>query len=320
MTQTIHIAILMIPGAAQSATYGLIDLFQTANHICQESSPEPKALFEVSRWLINDGKVIPEKKGAAKDPNIVIVPPVLEGQEYMEPPTDVSTWLLKRHKEGAVTCSACAGAFMLADAGLLDGRQATTHWRLADAFKQKFPDIELNIDSILIADPDVVTAGGVMSWIDLGLHLVGRYMPPHIVMELGRFLLVDTGTRYQSYYRSFLPPVDHGDKAILKVQQQIHRDYQQPISVAEMAHLANLGERTFLRRFQKVTGYRPAQYLQQQRLQKARELLETGTLQVEQIAWQVGYEDVSAFRKMFHKQTGLSPREYRQRFSGGSKM
>jgi transcriptional regulator GlxA family with amidase domain len=155
---------------------------------------------------------------------------------------------------------------------------------------------------------------------DLGLHLIGRYVPPTVVQALGRFLLVDTGARQQSYYRSFMPVLDHNDRAILHVQHHIHRAYDQPLNIAQMATMVALTERTFIRRFIKATQLRPAKYLQQQRVHKAREKLENTATTIERIAWQVGYEDISAFRRMFRKQTGLTPSQYKERFARSQKQ
>ena len=316
--QRIEVAILEHPGSMKSAVYGLADLFQSANRICEGFEAAELPCFKVSRWALAEGEVKPLFGEALEAPQLVIVPPVLEGQAYLQPEPALRDWLRTCYQQGAITSSACAGAFLLADAGLLEGRKVTTHWGLEDAFRQQYPTLELDIDQILISDTDLVTAGGVMSWLDLGLHLIGRFVPPSVVMELGRFLLVDTAPRQQSYYKRFSPPMDHGDSAVLATQQLIHREYAQPLTIRQMSEVASLGERTLLRRFQKATGFRPGEYLQQQRIQKARDSLELSQQSVEQIAWQVGYEDVSAFRKMFLKQTGLTPRQYRQRFSGSN--
>ncbi|GAA0700361.1 helix-turn-helix domain-containing protein [Marinobacterium maritimum] len=314
MTQTIHVAILVIPGTALSAVYGLIDLFQTANRILSELQQAPDLCFQVTRWQLAQGQLSALENDNAS-PSLVIVPPVLEGQAYLEPQEEVCARLSAWHQQGAVVSSACAGSFLLAQAGLLQGRKATTHWQLEGVFRYEYPDVELDTDALLLADSDLVTAGGVMSWMDLGLHLIGRYVPPTVVQALGRFLLVDTGVRQQSFYRSFIPVLNHNDRPILAVQHHIHREYTQSLSIGQMAALANLTERTFIRRFHKATGMRPAEYLQQQRVHKAREQLENTATTVERIAWQVGYEDVSAFRRMFQKQTGLTPSQYRERFA-----
>lgn len=317
MSQSIQVAVLMIPGTAQSAVYGLIDLFQSANRILAQMQQGSELSFEVSRWQLEAAELRALDAHAAS-PSLVIVPPILAGQAYLEPQPELCAQLTGWHQRGAVVSSACAGSFLLAQAGLLEGRTATTHWQLEGAFRKHYPGVELDTDSLLLADSDLVTAGGVMAWMDLGLHLIGRYVPPTVVQALARFLLVDTGTRQQSYYRGFIPVLDHSDKAILMVQHHIHREYGQPLSVGEMAQVANLSERTFMRRFQKATGMRPAEYLQHQRVQKAREMLENTATTVERVGWQVGYEDVSAFRRMFQKHTGLTPGQHRERFCGHS--
>jgi len=318
MLQTVNVAILVVPGTALSAVYGLIDLFQSANRILGELQSIPDITFSVSRWQLDEEQVISMDPGAVP-PVLVIVPPILDGQAYLDPQPIIGAQLATWHRQGVVISSACAGAFFLAQAGLLEGRRATTHWQLESAFRCAYPTIELDTDALLITDPDLVTAGGVMSWMDLGLHLIGRYVPPTVVQALGRFLLVDTGVRQQSYYRSFIPVLDHNDRAILHVQHHIHRAYDQPLNITQMAAMAALTERTFIRRFIKATQLRPAEYLQQQRVHKAREKLENTATTIERIAWQVGYEDISAFRRMFQKKTGLTPSQYRERFARNRK-
>ncbi|GAA0784049.1 GlxA family transcriptional regulator [Marinobacterium sediminicola] len=314
MPQTIHVAILTIPGTAMSAVYGLIDLFHTANRILAELQQAPELSFQSACWQLNQGRLCPPEDADSR-PSLVIVPPVLDGHVYLDPQPEICERLQGWHRQGAIISSACAGSFLLAQAGLLQGRKATTHWQLEGAFRYAYPEIELDTDAMLLMDSDLVTAGGVMSWMDLGLHLIGRYTPPSVIQAMGRFLLVDTGVRQQSYYRSFMPVLDHSDRAILSVQHHIHRDFGKPLSVSQMAAQANLSERTFIRRFSKATGLRPGEYLQLQRVHKARELLENSATTVERVAWQVGYEDVGAFRRMFQKQTGLTPSHYRERFS-----
>lgn len=317
MSQKIHVAVLIIPGTAQSAVYGLIDLFQSANRILAEMQQSPDLSFEVTRWLLEAGELRPLDNDRVS-PSLVIVPPILAGQAYLEPQPELCAQLTSWHQNGAVVSSACAGSFLLAQAGMLKGRKATTHWQLEGLFRKSYPEVELDTDSLLLADSDLVTAGGVMAWMDLGLHLIGRYAPPTVVQALARFLLIDTGARQQSYYRGFIPVLDHSDKAILTVQHYIHREYGQSLSVEDMANVASLSERTFIRRFQKATGMRPSEYLQHQRVQKAREMLENSSTTVERVGWQVGYEDVSAFRRMFQKHTGLTPGQHRERFCGHS--
>lgn len=186
---------------------------------------------------------------------------------------------------------------------------------LAERFAQQFPLVTLDANKILINDGDLITAGGLMAWMDLGLELVAQFGQPAQMRLLGAQLVVDTAPREQRYYRRFMPTLDHGDALILKAQHRLQRDFQLPISVREMAEQIHLTERTFLRRFVKATGLKPKAYLQQLRIGKACEMLESTPVTVEQVAAAVGYEDTSAFRKTFIKVTGLTPRAFRSRFS-----
>ena len=154
-----------------------------------------------------------------------------------------------------------------------------------------------------------------MSWLDLGLELVAQFTHPSIMRQLGKTLIVDTGSREQKYYQSFVPKLDHGNKAILKVQHYVQTHFAGAISISQLAELACLSERTFLRHFVQATGIKPTEYLQRLRIQKACDYIETSTSTFDTISMDVGYEDNSAFRKTFRKITGLTPSEFKKRFA-----
>lgn len=308
--RTLRVVIPALPGSARSAAYGLVDMFGTANRLLREMQTIPEAHFSVEVLTAP-----PAAGDVAPPPAIVIVPPILEGEAYLQPQPALCHALQAWHVAGSVICSACAGAFLLAQAGLLEKRRVTTHWQLESAFRARYPRIALDTDALLIVEEDLVTAGGVMAWMDLGLHLIARHVPPSVVQALGRFLVIDTGERQQRYYRRFAPPMRHGDLAILRLQHHLQARFAERLPIIAMARFAGLGERTLMRRFRQATGFGPGEYLQQLRLQRARELLENRQDSVEQIAHGVGYEDTSAFRKMFLKHTGLTPGQHRARFA-----
>jgi transcriptional regulator GlxA family with amidase domain len=170
----------------------------------------------------------------------------------------------------------------------------------------------------VIEDGEFITAGGLMAWTDLGMRLVDRIFGPTIMLETGRFLLIDPAGREQRHYSSFAPRLNHGDEAILKIQHWLQAKEARSITASAMAKQARMEERTFLRRFKAATGLTPTEYAQHLRIGKARELLEFTKRPVDQIAWSVGYEDAGAFRKLFHRIIGLSPSDYRQRFGVAS--
>lgn len=318
--RTVSIGLLNYPGVMSSAVHGLSDMFHLANRICARYPQMRLPRFTISQWRMG-AKRIEANEGTtsskAQEPylDVLIVPPSIDGTCYEKPDRALVDWLRDRHKKGTILCSACAGSFMLAEAGLLDGRNATTHWGLSSRFKERFPRVRLDVDRVLINDGDVITAGGLMSWMDLGLELVERFTCPTVMIELGKYLVIDTGRREQRYYKQFVPPLGHGHAAVIKAQHYIQQHFHAKLTVKMLAEHCHLGERTLLRKFASATGYNPIEYIQNVRIQKARELIETTTLPIETVASRVGYEDAGAFRKRFKQLTGLSPREFRVRFS-----
>ena len=306
MTKQISIVIIDYPHAMQSAVQGLKELFIMANDIV--ASQQIDVLFTVE--IVTPDAI--EQQQQVND--IVILPPAISGEYYKSPSPLLLNYLTAAHQSGTILCSACAGAFILATTQLLNNRPATTHWQLADEFSQQFAQVSLTIESLLINDGDVITAGGIMSWIDLGLELVAQFTRPQIMRALGKFLIVDTGKREQRYYGSFTPKFNHGNAQILQVQHYIQKHFEQPLCIAKLADLAHMGERTFLRQFSSATSFKPVQYIQRIRVQKACDLLETTTQSFEQIALSMGYEDVNSFRKVFIKIIGLSPTAFKARF------
>lgn len=318
----IHIGIAHYPGALLSAVQGLAEQFFLANRICRE-----RGMGEIFQTIVFDSRQLgseedsrgEEDSGEGRLPDtlqVVILPPCLEDDAYLEPPPALLDWITRQHRSGAIVCSVCAGAFVLARTGLLDGRRVTTHWALADAFATRFPEVRVDSRKLLINDSDIITAGGLMSWVDLGLELVAQFSDSQVMRQLGKYLIVDTGAREQSYYRSFTPKLDHGDEVIVRVQHQLQREFSQPLKVRDLAKQVHLTERTFLRRFVSATGLKPTHYIQRLRIQKACELIETSALAFERVAENIGYEDLSAFRKTFIRITGQTPREFKKRFVG----
>jgi transcriptional regulator GlxA family with amidase domain len=310
-----EVGILLYPGCQTAMVHGMTDLLQIAARFAGDKGAPP---LRVSHWQRDSGDFgraydsHPEHAGL---PDIVIVPGRLTGPANAEEAVPYARWLRARHAGGATLAANCGGVFLLAETGLLAGRPATTHWLFADIFRQRFPDVRMEADKIVIEDGEIITAGGLMAWTDLGMRLVDRLYGPTIMLETGRFLLIDPAGREQRHYSSFAPRLNHGDEPILKVQHWLQAKEARAVSAGTMARQAGMEERTFLRRFKAATGMTPTEYCQHIRIGKARELLEFTRRPVDQIAWSVGYEDAGAFRRLFHRIIELSPGEYRQRFS-----
>ena len=302
----IKIAILDYPSSLTSARYGLLEMFEMANQACETQALD----YQFTAQSIATHQL--EMTETAFD--VVLIPPSHQGDYYLSPDKSLTTWLAQQHHQGAVLGSACAGTFILAAAQLLVGKRATTHWGLEALFIETHPNISLEIDKILINEGEIISAGGMMSWVDLGLEVVATFASLQVMRQLGKSLVVDTGQREQRYYQQFSANLQHSDANILLLQKHLHSHFQETNNIDNMAAHCHLTPRTLQRRFVKATGLKPHYYLQRLRIQKACELLENTALSFEVIATQIGYQDSSACRKLFVNIMGLSPSEFKKRF------
>lgn len=315
-----EIGILLYPGAQMAATLGLTDLFSVADGLAARQNQGLIPRLRISHWRQDTPAAPPQRvyntgQDQRGTPSVVIIPPSLEGAPSAQTAAPLTPWLRELHASGVVLGSVCAGAFLLAETGLLDGRWATLHWAFAEQFQRRFPQVRLDADRLLVDDGDIISVGGLMSWTDLGLRLVDRFLGPTLMIETARLLVIDPPGREQRYYSSFAPKLTHGDSDILKVQHWLQATAAKDISLATLATMAGLEERTFLRRFRSATGMTSSEYCQRLRIGKARELLQFTRRPVESVAWEVGYNDPGAFRKVFAKIIGLTPGDYRRRFA-----
>ncbi|MCZ4289045.1 GlxA family transcriptional regulator [Hoeflea alexandrii] len=299
------LAIIAYDGVQEAAVLGLADLLDTANAISRRQNGV----------AINVDTVRPDALPPASTTyDAVILPPNRSGARGAGD-RGLHSWIRERHGAGTLTASVCAGLFWLGHAGLLASRPVTTHWALEGEVRATFPHADLQPEHLLIDDNDIVTAGGMMAWVDLGLFFVERWQGVDVLTATARHLLIDPGKREQRNYRSFRPNLNHGDAAVLALQLWMEGHVQDDLSVDALSARTRLSGRTFLRRFKAATGLSPNAYVQALRIEKARGLLERTRDPVSAVGWAVGYQDISAFGRVFRSITGLSAIEYRRRFS-----
>lgn len=314
-----EIGILLYPGASTAMVHGLTDMFTVASSLARQAIGPNAPMLRVSHWQATEARdgvlcISDSHPGLDHRPVVAIVPGSWTGEPDETVKGCLVTWLVERHKAGATLCSVCGGAFVLAATGLMAGRAMTTHWDYLGKLAARFPDVHIDETSITVEDGNFITAGGVLAWTDLGLKLVDRHLGSAIMLETARYMLVDPPGREQRYYSNFAPRTDHGDAAVLKVQNWLQAHATAQIAIAAMARIAGLEERTFLRRFVKATGLKPTEYCQRLRVGKARAMLEQTRQSVDHIGHTIGYEDPASFRRVFQRVMGMSPSDYRRRF------
>ncbi|MBU1003940.1 MAG: helix-turn-helix domain-containing protein [Proteobacteria bacterium] len=317
------VAILAPQQCVHSSVVGTLDVLLTAESLWRGMGGN--ALFTQLDIVTGDGRPVTAHSGQAVAPSssigerpapqMVIVPAIMDGLDAALEDEATLDWLGRAHRQGAVVCSVCAGAFLLAEAGLLTGRQATTHWALVSRFRSRYPDVDLRPERMLVDNGDTVCAGGVTAYLDLALHLAGRFGSSELAAACSKLLLIDTRRDMQSPYRIFAGQKGHGDKRVEEVQDWLENNHTQALSVPLMAQVAGLGLRTFTRRFTRATGDTPSEYLQRLRVETAKRLLENTDQSVDEVAAACGYTDPTAFHRRFKAVTGLPPGRYRSRFS-----
>ncbi len=236
-------------------------------------------------------------------------------REVLGPEID---WIMERHSSGVRIASACSGSALLADSGLLDGEEATAHWSMRELFQTRYPKVNFCPDRTLTfagEGDSIVMSGGMASWQDLALYVIARFLGPEHASRSARFYCVDPRPDGQRHFAAPKRRLQNNDAVIRDCQEWLADGYAVGDAVSRMVTQSGLPRRTFDRRFRLATGYSPNDYLQTLRMEEAKQLLEMEENNVDAIAERVGYSDVRAFRRLFKKMTGLSPAEYRRRFS-----
>ncbi|MGQ9365354.1 GlxA family transcriptional regulator [Azospirillum sp. ST 5-10] len=251
--------------------------------------------------------------------DILIVPSVLVGQagwrsgRYPE----LVAWAARMHEAGAVLCSACSGVFLLAETGRFDGRPATVHWGYAEHFRRAFPHVPLFPERVLVVSgdrEDLVSSGASMSWHDLVLYLIARHVGTTAAQAVARFFALQWHHEGLTPYIVFRGRTDHGDALVAQAQAWLAGHFAVANPVEEMVRRSGMAERTFKRRFTRATGHAPLDYAQRLRIEDAKRRLERTEASVDEISWNVGYEDPAFFRRLFKRTTGLAPGAYRRKF------
>jgi transcriptional regulator GlxA family with amidase domain len=323
----LHVSLVALPEGAVSTLFGIFDVMN-AHAAMSSAALGPRAPFHVD--IVGEGVGalrlasgipidVPRAIDAVPTTDIVIVPSIVLGREGWRKgryPRLVE-WLREMHRRGAMLCSACSGIFLLAETGLFDGKDATVHFSYAGTFAATYPRVAIHPERVLVISglrEELVTSGASMTWHDLVLYLVARYAGAGTAQEIARLFALQWHQDGLTPYIVFEGRSDHGDAEIQAAQQWLATHFSVASPVEQMIKRSKLAERTFKRRFTKATGVTPIAYVQRLRVEDAKRRLERTYTPVDEISFQVGYEEAAFFRRLFKRTTGLAPGAYRKRF------
>ncbi|KPP98489.1 MAG: Transcriptional regulator containing an amidase domain and an AraC-type DNA-binding HTH domain [Rhodobacteraceae bacterium HLUCCA12] len=325
----LHVCLVAVPGTLAMPVAGLYEVltaFPVVAAFHDEVPATPPFAVEIvghAQETVVAGSGLPLTIQRAvheiERTDIIIVPTmaVEEGWDTGRHP-EIVAWMRRMHAGGAMLCSACTGLGLLAETGLLDGRQATTHWAFGPSFRHAFPNIELCLDEVLVTAgerEEFAMSGGAASWQDLALYLIGRFVSPIASQAVAKFELLERHAEGQAPYLPFLPRTQHSDGMVRGMQDWLKTNFAVASPVTEMTCRSGLSPRTFERRFKRATGLSPIGYVHQVRIDEAKRRLERTDLPIDQISWEVGYEDAAAFRRLFKRIARVTPGHYRRKFA-----
>jgi transcriptional regulator GlxA family with amidase domain len=317
-----HVSILIPETAVIEAIADPRYLFTAVNEFLQASGKLP--LFKVelvamtkevrlnnSLFSVHADKLLHE----VENTDLIFVPAISGNVNYaMDVNRDLLPWITKHHAKGAEVASLCLGAFLLAATGLLNGRKCSTHWLFANQFKEMFPDVELVDGSIITDAQGLYSSGGANSYWNLLLYLVEKYTDRDTAILAAKYFAIDIDRESQLAFMMFQGQKGHEDAKIKKAQEFIDGNYQDKITVDQLADMLALGRRSFERRFKSATKNTVIEYIQRVKIEAAKRSFESSRKNITEVMFDVGYTDTKSFRDVFKKITGLTPIEYRNKY------
>ncbi|WP_028115594.1 GlxA family transcriptional regulator [Ferrimonas senticii] len=321
----LNVVVLGFDKALSSAIAGVVDLLSLTGiswNRLQNQTPEPKFQVQIAS---KDGGPIRCINGIDLNAHIAfadiaepdaIVIPTIGGHipDVLAHNPKLLAVIRHAHQHNWLIAANCTGNFLLAEAGVLDGRQATTHWGYEQLFRQRYPQVELQPQLMLTRDDNLFSAGGGQAWFDLALHLIEQAYGYETALETAKAFVLDYHRDSQQSYSLMKLAKPHKDPLVHQIQRHLDNHFAEPQNLDDLARQFNVSKRTLIRRFNHALNIAPNGYIQSLRIESARKRLEQTSQTVEQVMNAVGYEDASSFRRLFRQYTGATPTEYRKRF------
>ncbi|MEP6614468.1 MAG: helix-turn-helix domain-containing protein [Mucilaginibacter sp.] len=319
-----HITILVPDGPNNiSSIVGAYKVLTRANQYAQQTGK--RALYTIELAGLSkeveyfDGlfAVRPHKHiSDIQKTDLVIIPSLNHNYEHaIGANRDIIDWLITRYKNGAEIASVCTGAFLLAEAGLLEGKTCSTHWAVAEQFRLMFPGVNLQTDKLITDENGIYTNGGAFSFLNLIIYLVEKKFDRETAIYCSKVFQIEMDRQSQSAFIIFKGQKMHSDAMVKEAQTYIENNLHEKISVEDLSMKFAIGRRNFDRRFIKATGNTPLEYSQRVKIESAKKMFEASRKTVNEVMYEVGYSDNKAFREVFRKITGMSPLDYRSRYN-----
>ncbi|MEJ2905377.1 GlxA family transcriptional regulator [Pedobacter panaciterrae] len=318
-----HISILVPKGAILGSLEGSRQLFSQVNEFFKAKGQPP--LFKVQ--LVGLTKETPVSGGLFTvntdlligdiEKTDLIIIPAIDGEisGAIEKNKDFIPWIVKQYKEGAEIASLCLGAFLLASTGLLKGKKCATHWLAENDFRRMFPDVSLVTEKIITDEHGIYSSGGAFSYLNLILYLIEKYAGREIAVLSAKVFAIELDRESQLSFTIFQGQKEHEDESVKKIQEFIENNFQEKITIDQLASMQAIGRRNLERRFKKATSNTIVEYIQRVKMEAAKISLESSRENINEVMYKVGYTDNKAFRTTFKRITGLSPIQYRSKYN-----
>lgn len=319
-----HLTIIVPEGENNlSSITGAWEIFNKANLYWQQKGKQPRFTIQlagISKEVAFNAGLFTVKPhthiAAITKTDLIIIPSLnhnyelaLQGNELL------INWVQQQYKNGAEIASICTGTFMLASAGLLDGRVCSTHWSVAENFRNMFPNVQLQTDRLITDEKGIYTNGGAYSFLNLMIYLIEKYYDRQTAIYCSKVFQIEIDRNTQSEFAIFSGQKQHDDAVVQQAQAYIEKNIEEKITIENLSSKFNVGRRNFDRRFIKATGNTPIEYSQRVKIESAKKAFETSRKTINEVMYEVGYADVKAFREVFRKYTGMSPLEYKNKYN-----
>ena len=305
---------------------GTLNLLKMANSYAKRIGKYREDLFDIDLVSLSKEpitchkffQVSPTKTiDEVDDTNLIIITSIVGNMEKKLAKNEaIIDWIkTKRIANDAEVVSLCRSAFILAETGLLNGKACTTHWAVQEEFEKKYSKIKLLSDKVISEDNGIYSSGGAYSFLNMIVYLIEKYYGRETAIWCSKMAEIEFDRINQNQFVIFSGQKDHNDEAIKEIQLFIEENFEEKLSVEGLAKRFAISNRNFIRRFKKATQNTPFEYIQRVKVEVAKKSFESSPLNINQVMYNVGYNDEKAFRKTFKKYTGLSPLEYRRKFN-----